>query len=116
MEIEGCVSSPTRFGQLTKYIFDEYPVYQFHIASTIIDHYFPDRLYVFTSTTSKSLVKRFVFISKPVVYATRRQLSNNNQSLSESLSLNEILKELLSINNSTIRYNFVIMDDCLILI
>ena len=114
MQIEGSKSLPSHFGQLTADIFDAYPVYKFKIPSTIINNYLPDRLADCTLSTWINRAKRYSIYSKPLIYASRLQLSSNVEKLSNSVSLSDVLEELLTESDPTIRYNFVIMDDCLI--
>jgi hypothetical protein len=116
MKIEGTKSLPSYFGQLVEDIFDENPLYKFKIPSNIINNYLPNKLPAFTSLKWKNLAKRYSIYSKPSVYTSRLKLSSNVEQLSKSLSLSDVLEELLTENDSSSRYNFVILNDCLIFI
>ncbi|CAF1459439.1 unnamed protein product [Rotaria sordida] len=114
MEIKGYKSLPSRFGQFTQSIFDEYSIYTFNISSDIIERYLPNKLDAFVSRTLINLAKNYFFYSKPIIFASRSQLSSNVEQLSDLISLKDFLEDLLSKNDSTLRYNFVITDNCLI--
>jgi hypothetical protein len=114
MEIEGSKCSPSSFGHFTETIFDEYPIYKFHIPLTIIDNYLPNKLTAFPSVTWTNMAKHHFFYSKPIIFASRSQLSGDTEPLPSTVSLDNLLEELLSKNDSALRYNFVIMGDCLI--
>jgi hypothetical protein len=116
MEITGNKSLPSTFGHLTESLFDQYPVYELKFSSSsIINEYLPDKLAAFSIKSWKNRSKHHFFYSKPIIYATRCQLSNTNEPLSSTFSFSDLLKELLSENNSKLRYNFVIMGDRIIL-
>ena len=115
MEMQGYKSTPTRFGRLTGNIFDSNPIYQFDIPPAMVDCYFPDPLRSFPLITCKSLVKRYLLYSKLPVTIVRSQLSDQMEYLSDSISFSDLLKELLTEKLSTKHYNFIVMDDCLIL-
>jgi len=114
MKIEGSKSLPSRFGHITESIFDEYPIYKFNLPSTIVDKYLPTKLIAFQSKTWINRTKHHFFYSKPIIFASRCQISKTSEQLSSEISLTDLLKDLLSKTGSTSRYNFVIVGDCLI--
>ncbi|CAF3049986.1 unnamed protein product [Rotaria sp. Silwood2] len=114
MEIKGCKSLPSRLGQFTESIFHEHSIYTLNIPSDIIDQYLPNKLQAFVSTTLTNLVKHYFFYSKPIIYASRSQLSSNVEQLSDLILFKDFLENLLSKNDSALRYNFVITNNCLI--
>ena len=116
MDIIGYKSVSSRFGQLTEQIFDEYPIYRFPIESILIDEYFPSKLSSFPTKTMKSLTKRYLFYSKPTVTVTRYQCKDPEKYISNSITFADFLDELSKDSNSTKRFNFIILDDCLLFI
>jgi hypothetical protein len=109
-------SNPSLFGKLTSTIFDEYPIYKCEISSEIINNYLPDKLPPFNSISLKNYTKREFFYSKPIIFASRSQLSDQFEELSYSIKLEDLLEDLLSKTNHIIRYNFVIIGNFLILV
>ena len=117
METYASISIPSRIGRLTGKFSDAYPIYRVYIPSAMIDQYLPDKLHAFSTNTTKGLSKRFFFYSKPAVKAIRSQMNNHMEdTMPVSMSMESFFQDLLGENDSTIRYNFVILDDCLILI
>jgi len=116
MDIIGYKSVSSRFGQLTEQIFDEYPIYRFPIESILIDEYFPSKLSSFPTKTMKSLTKRYLFYSKPTVTVTRYQCKDPEKYISNSITFADFLDELFKGSNSTRRFSFIILDDCLLFI
>ncbi|CAF2135399.1 unnamed protein product [Rotaria magnacalcarata] len=114
MEIAGYKSLPSHFGQLTESIFDSYSIYTLIIPSDIIDKYLPNKLRAFASHTLKNLAKCYFFYSKPIIYASRSQVSGYTEPLSYSTSLGDLVEDLFSKNNPKLRYNFLVSDNCLI--
>ena len=115
MEITANKSLPSSFGHLTESLFDQYPIYELKFSSSIIDEYLPRPLTAFSAKSWKNRSKRHFFYSKPIIFATRYQLSNTNEPFSSNFSFSDLLNELLSENNSKLRYNFVITGDRMIL-
>ena len=114
--MQGWVSLPSRFGQLTEVLFDEYPVYTYSIPSDVIERHLPDRLQAFTSVTWKNLAKRYFFYSKPIIVASRSQMSADQQSLPRSSSLEALLVYLLEGTERNTRFNFVLTGNALIIV
>ncbi|CAF1213511.1 unnamed protein product [Adineta steineri] len=114
MAIEGSKSLPSSFGHVTEKLFDEYPIYKFNLPSTLVNTYLPLKLKSFSSSTWKNASKRHFFYSKPIIYASRCQISKTTEQLSSQISLTDLLQELFIENNSKIRYNFVITGNYLI--
>ncbi|UJR07460.1 hypothetical protein I4U23_011749 [Adineta vaga] len=114
MEITGNKSIPSSFGNITASVFDQYPIYEFKLSSDIIDEYLPNKLTAFPTKSWTNLSKRHFFYSKPIIYATRCQISKTSEALPSKFSLSDLLNDLLCENNSKIRYNFVIVGDTLI--
>ncbi|CAF1308737.1 unnamed protein product [Adineta ricciae] len=110
----GNKSVPSSFGHFTEKLFDEYPIYEVKLPATTIDEYLPTKLPAFAAKSWKNMSKRHFFYSKPIVYATRCQISNDSEPLPSKLSLSNLLEDLLLENTSKIRYNFVIIGDALI--
>jgi hypothetical protein len=109
-------SNPSLFGKLTATIFDEYPIYIYKISSELIKNYLPDKLVAFAETSLTNLAKREFFYSKPIIFASRSQISDQFEELSHSITIEDLLENFLSKTNEIIRYNFVITGNCLILV
>ncbi|CAF3644402.1 unnamed protein product [Rotaria sp. Silwood1] len=114
MDIKGFKLLPSHIGKLTEKIFDEYSIYIFNIPSNIIDNYLPNKLHAFVSKTWKNLAKHYFFYSKPIIFASRSQIRNNVESLSNLISLEDFLEDFLSKKDSRLRYNFVITGNSLV--
>jgi hypothetical protein len=110
------ISKPSLFGKVTSTIFDEYPVYKCRISSEMLNNYLPEKLSSFAAKSLKNLAKREFFYSKPIIFASRSQLCDQFEELSCSITLEDLLDELLSETNNIIRYNFVITGDYLIFV
>jgi hypothetical protein len=109
-------SNPSLFGKLTSTVFDEYPLYKCQISSELINNYLPDKLIPFNSISWKNVAKKEFFYSKPIIFASRSQLSDQFEELSYSIKLEDLLEDLLSKTNHIERYNFVITGSDLIFI
>lgn len=109
-------SNPSFFGKLTATVFDEYPLYKCEISPDIINNYLPDKLSPFGSVSLKNVAKKEFFYSKPIIFASRSQLSDHFEELSYSDKMEGLLKDLLSKTNNIVRYNFVITGNDLILV
>lgn len=109
-------SIPSSFGKLTSTIFDEYPLYKCEISSEIINNYLPDKLVAFAEISTKNFAKQKFFYSKPIIFASRSQLSDQCEELSDSIKLDDLLEELLSKTNEIKRYNFIITGNNLIFV
>ncbi|KAG0419133.1 hypothetical protein DMUE_6380, partial [Dictyocoela muelleri] len=108
--------SPSRFGQFTESIFDEYPIYKYSIPPELINEYLPSQLQSFADRTLKNVAKHYFFYSKFVIIASRSQLNDNFQCLSHSMCLSDLLKDLLKENISNKRFNFVLTGNSLMFV
>lgn len=110
-------SNPSLFGKITSKVFDEYPIYICDISSDLIDNYLPDKLNAFDSLSVKNFAKKEFFYSRPIIFATHSQLSNQFEDLSNEITLENLIENLLlNSNNINRRYNFVIVGNKLIFI
>lgn len=108
-------SCPSSFGKITTKLFDEYPVYKYEISSDLIEHYLPKKLTPFASKSLKNSAKKYVFYSKPIIIASRAQIDcHQREFLPPDIKFEDLLNELLSTNNPSIRYNFIVADNSII--
>ncbi|UJR15153.1 hypothetical protein I4U23_002116 [Adineta vaga] len=90
----------------TKY--NDYIAYKYEITSEIINKYLPDKLPPFASITPRNIAKRTVVYLTPLLLVSRPQIIDHCKQLSNSITLEDLLEQLLIKQDPNFRYNLVI--------